>query len=184
MTDHEDHTDGDRTGDAEHRRQIALEEFRKLRGKYAHEHEGPDPAGERSEAIRRLLTADDPYEGLGGMLELDRDLGRGNLDIAALARRRLRVLRSVKVRELENPLCTAVADLVIEAMASRLVFEAAMSAESCEVPAGTSSQAGRDWLAAAVENLGDDDVYDLLAMAVRHSGHPDQVAELRRDLGL
>ena len=35
----------------------------------------------------------------------------------------------------------------------------------------------RQLLAAAVEDLGDDDVYALLAMALRHSGNPDPVTE-------
>ena len=179
MTDHDEHID-----DAERRRQAAIEEFRKMRGMFPEKHEGPDPAGERSEAIRRLLTADDPYRGMTGALMEDRQMSSGNLDLATLARRRLRALRGVKEREFDNPLCIAAADLVIEAMASQLVCEAAMAAEGREVSAGASSGAVREWLATAVEDLGDDDVYELLAMALSHSGHPDPVADLREDLGL
>ena len=62
-------------------------------------------------------------------------MSSGSLDIAALARRRLRALRDVKERELDNPLCIAAADLVIETIASRLVFEAAFAAEGQELRA-------------------------------------------------
>ena len=61
---------------------------------------------------------------------------------------------------------------MIEAMASQLVFEAASAAEGREVSAGADSGVERDFLAAAVEDLGDDDVYELLAMALRHSDAP------------
>ena len=98
-----------------------------------HEYEGPDPAGERSEAIRRLLTLDDPYEGLTGVLMEDRRMSSGNLDIAALAGRRLRSLRGVNEREIDNPLCIAAADLVIEAMVSQLVFEATLASQGHEL---------------------------------------------------
>ena len=184
MTDHEDPIEDPERDDAERRRQIALQEFRRLRGKYAHKYEGPDPASERSEAIRRLLTADDPYEGLTGALTEDRQMSSGNLDVAALARRRLRALRGVKEREPDNPLCIAAADLVIEAMASRLVFEAVLAVGDRELSAEAGSGPVRDSLAAAVENLGDDDVYELLALALRRSEHPDPVGALREDLGL
>ena len=60
-----------------------------------------------------------------------------------------------------------------------------MTLEGRELSVGSGSGPARDLLAAAVEHqLGDDDVYELLAMALRHSGHPDPVAELREDLGL
>ena len=176
--------EGPERDDTEHRRQIALMEFRNLRGKYAHEYEGPDPASERSEAIRRLLTADDPYEGLTGALTEDRQMSSGNLDLAALARRRLRALRGVKEREPDNPLSVAAADLVIEVMASRLVLEAFLTVEDRELRAEIGSGSVRDSLAAAVENLGDDDVYELLAMALRRPEHPDPADELREELRL
>lgn len=179
MTDHEEPIE-----DTERRRRAAIEDFRAMRGKYAHRYEGPDPAGERSEAIRRLLTADDPYEGLTGALMEERQRDSGNLDLAAVARRRLRVLRGVNDRELDNRLCIAAADLVIEAMASRLVLEAVLTAGDLELSAEAGSGPVRDLLASAVENLGDDDVYELLAMALRRSGHPDWADELREDLGL
>ena len=184
MTDHDDNVDDEHISDAERRRQTALDEFRELRGKYTHEYEGPDPAGERSEAIRRLLTLDDPYEGLTGVLMEERRMSSGNLDIAALAGRRLRSLRGVNEREIDNPLCIAAADLVIEAMASQLVFEATLASQGHELSVEPGSGPVRALLAAAVERLGDDDVYELLAMALRHSGHPDPVAELRQDLGM
>ena len=179
MTDHEDRID-----DAERRRQVAIEEFRKMRGMFAEVYEGPDPAGERSVAIRRLLTAEDPYEGLTGVLMENRQMSSDNLDLAALARRRLRALRGVKVRELDDRPCIAGADLAIEAMAWQWVFEAALSAENRELCGGAGSVAVRWLLAEAVEDLGDDDVYGLVAEALRHSGHPDPVGELREDLGL
>jgi len=184
MTDHDEPIEDPERDGAEHRRQIALMEFRNLRGKYAHEYEGPDPASERSEAIRRLLTADDPYEGLAGALTEDRQMSSGNLDLAALARRRLRTLRGVKEREPDNQLCIAVADLVIEAMASRLVLEATVASEGRELRAGPDSGPARDLLAATVEDLGDDEVYELLAIALRRSRRPDPVGELREGLGL
>ena len=137
MTDHDDNVDDEHISDAERRRQIALDEFRELRGKYIHKYEGPDPAGERSEAIRRLLTLDDPYEGLTGVLMEDRRMSSGNLDIAALAGRRLRSLRGVNEREIDNPLCISAADLVIEAMASQLVFEATLASQGHELSVGT-----------------------------------------------
>jgi len=170
--------------DAERRRRAALEGFKESWGEYAHRYEGPDPAGERSGAIRRLLTADDPYEGLTGALMEERQRDSGNLDLAALARPRLRVLLGVNDRELDNRLCIAAADLVIEAMASRLVLEAVLTAGDLKLSAEASSGPVRDLLAAAVENLGDDDVYELLAMALRRSGRPDWAEELREDLGL
>ena len=179
MADHDEHLD-----DAERRRRAVIEEFRNMRGRYAAEYEGPDPAGERSEAIRRLLTADDPYAGISGALDLERDLGRGSLDVAALARRRLKALRGVKEREFDNPLCNAAADLLLEAMASQLVLEAALAIEDRKAPPGADPGAVRDLLSAAVADLGDDDMFELLAMALRHSERCDWVAELRRDLGL
>ena len=179
MTEHDGHID-----EAERRRQLAIERLRQERGIFAEKYEGPDPAGEQSEAIRRLLQADDPYRGMTGGLMEGRQLSSGSLDLAALARRRLRALRGVKEREFDNPLCTTAADLVIEAMASQLVFEAALAAEGRELSAGAGPGAVRDLLAAAVEELGDDDVYELLAIALRHAGHPDPVADLRQDLGL
>ena len=121
---------------------------------------------------------------LSGTLMEDRQVSSGSLDIAALARRRLRALRGVKERELDNPLCIAAADLVIETIASRLVFEAAFAAEGQKLRAGARSGAIRDLLVSEVEDLGDDDVYELLAMALRHSEHPDPVSELREDLAL
>lgn len=179
MTDHTEPIE-----DAERRRRAAIEELEESWGKYAHKHEGPDPAGERSDAIRRLLTADDPYEGLTGALEEQRQRDSGNLDLAALARRRLRVLRGVNDRELDNRLCIAAADLVIEAMASRLVLETVLAAGDQELSSEAGSGPAPDSLAAAVQNLGDDDVYELLAMALRHTTHPDWADELREDLGL
>ena len=87
MTDHEEPID-----DTEARRIAALHRFEADLGKYAHKYEGPDPAGERSEAIRRLLTADDPYEGLTGALLRPRVHRLWSL--AALPRRITRQLRS------------------------------------------------------------------------------------------
>ena len=163
MADHDDNVDDEHISDAERRRQIALDEFRELRGKYIHKYEGPDPAGERSEAIRRLLTLDDPYEGLTGVLMEDRRMSSGNLDIAALAGRRLRSLRGVNEREIDNPLCIAAADLVIEAMVSQLVFEAMVSqlvfeatldSQGHELSVEPGSGPVRTLLAAAVERFG------------------------------
>ena len=184
MAEHEDHIHADHVEDAERQRQIALEEFRRLRGKYAHQYEGPDPAREQSEAMRRLLAADDPYEGMMGVLMEGRQMSSGNLDLAALAQRRLRALRGVKERGFDNLLCIAAADLVIEALASRLVLEARLASEGRELDTGASSATVRDFLATAIEDTGDDDVYELMAMALRRSGHPDPVAELREVLGL
>lgn len=67
---------------------------------------------------------------------------------------------------------------------SRLVLEARLAAEGRELDTGASSVTVRDCLATAIEDTGDDDVYELMAMALRHSGHPDPVAELREVLGL
>ena len=78
----------------------------------------------------------------------------------------------------------AIADVVIAAMASQLVFETALAAEGRDLPAQADSEAVRAWLADAVQDLGDDDAFHLMAEALRDAGRPDPVAEPREDLGL
>lgn len=72
-----------------------------------------------------------------------------------------------------------IADLVITAMASQLVFEEALAAEGRELPAGSGTEAMQIWLADAVADLGDDDVFDLIADALKHATSHYPVAELR-----
>lgn len=143
------------------------------------------PAFERSEALSRLLRAHRDYEESTDFLHEESRMERGSLDLTAMARRRLVALRGGPVRgEMDDPMRRGIADLVITAMASQLVFEASLAAEGRELPAGSGSGAMRAWLAAAVGDLGDDEVFDLVADAVKHSTSYDLVAELREDLGL
>ena len=170
-------------------RQRALQEFRRLGEKAAAAADARAaavyPAFERSEALRRLLRAHRDYEELTDLLTEERDMARGSLDLAAMARRRLVALWDGPVLiAMDDPMRTAIADVVIEAMAAQLVFEATLAAEGRELPAGTGSEAIRAWLADAVEELGDDEVFDLIAGALRNAGRADPIAELREDLGL
>ena len=170
-------------------RQRALEEFRRLGEKAASAANARAaavyPAFEGSEALRRLLRAHRDYEELTDLLTEERDMARGSLDLAAMARRRLVALWGGPVLiAMDDPMRTAIADVVIEAMVSRLLFEAASASEEQSPGSDTGSGAVRHMLAAAVEDLGDDEAYKLLAMALRHAGQYDPVAELRGDLGL
>ena len=170
-------------------RQRALQRFRRLGEQSAAAANARAaavyPAFERSEALRRLLRAHRDYEELTDPLVEERDMARGSLDLAAMARRRLVALWGGPVRiAMDDPMRTAIADVVIEAMVSQLVFEAALAAEEQGLGADTGSGAVRHMLAAAAEDLGDDDVYELLALALRRSEHPDPVGALREDLGL
>lgn len=143
------------------------------------------PAFERSDALRRLLKVHRDYEELTDLVVEERDMARGSLDLAAMARRRLVALWGGPVLiAMDDPMRTAIADVVIEAMVSRLLLGAASASEEQDLGADSSSGAVRHMLAAAVEDLGDDEAYEVLAMALRHAGHYDPVAELREDLGL
>ena len=131
------------------------------------------------------MSAHRNYEELTDLLVEERNMARGSLDLAAMARRRLVTLRGGPVRvEMHDPMRLAIADVVIAAMASQLVFEAALATEDRELPARADSQAMRAWLADAVQDLGDDDAFHLIAEALRDAGRPDPVAELREDLRL
>ncbi len=114
------------------------------------------PAFERSEALRRLLRAHRDYEELTDLLVEDRDMARGSLDLAAMARRRLVALRSGPVLvAMDDRMRLGIADLVITATASQLVFENALAAEGRDLSAGAGSEAVRAWLADAVQDLGE-----------------------------
>ena len=114
------------------------------------------PAFERSEALRRLLRAHRDYEELTDLLVEDRDMARGSLDLAAMARRRLVALRSGPVLvAMDDRMRRGIADLVITATASQLVFENALAAEGRDLSAGAGSEAVRAWLADAVQDLGE-----------------------------
>lgn len=170
-------------------RQRALEGLRRTQQRFAAAAKARAavvyPAFERSEALSRLLRAHRDYEETTDFLMEERSMERGSLDMTAMARRRLVALRGGPVRgEIDDQMRRGIADLVITAMASQLVFEAALAAEGRELPAGSGSGVMRAWLAAAVGDLGDDEVFDLVADAVNHSTSYDLVAELREDLGL
>ena len=169
-------------------RQRALQEFRRLGEQAASAADARAatvyPAFERSEALKRLLRTHRDYEELTDLLTEERDMARGSLDLAAMARRRLVALWGGPVLiAMDDPMRAAIADVVIEAMVSRLLLEAASSSEEQDMGADTGSSTVRHTLAAAVEDLGDDEAYELLAMALRHAGQYDPVAELREDLG-
>ena len=101
-----------------------------------------------------------------------------------MARRRLVALWGGPVLiAMDDPMRIAIADVVIAAMASQLVFESTLAIERRELPARADSEAMRAWLADAVQDLGDD-AFDLIAEALRDAARPDPVAELREDLGL
>lgn len=170
-------------------RQRALERLHEMQQKHAAAAEARRaavyPAFERSEALRRLLRAHRDYEEAIDWLTEERSMERGNLDLAAIARRRLVALWGGPVRgELDDPMRRGIADLVITAMASQLVLEAALAAEGRELPAGAGTEAMQMWLADAVADLGDDEVFDLIADALKHATDLYPVAELREDLGL
>ena len=170
-------------------RQRALQESRRLGEKAATAADARTatvyPAFERSEALKRLLRAHRDYEELTDLLTEERDMARGSLDLAAMARRRLVAFWGGPVLiAMDDPMRTAIADVVIAAMASQLVFEATLGAKCRELSAGTGSEAIRAWLADAVQELGDDEVFDLIAGALRNAGRADPLAELREDLGL
>ena len=170
-------------------RQRALQEFRRFGEQAAAAANARAatvyPAFERSEALKRLLRAHRDYEELIDLLTEERDMARGSLDLTAMARRRLVAVWGGPVLiAMDDPMRTAIADVVIAAMATQLVFEATLAAEDRKLPAGTGSEAMRAWLADAVEELGDDEVFDLISEALRGAGSPDPVAELREDLGL
>ena len=138
-------------------------------------HENTDRSLDCSLSVRPLVA----------LLTEERDMARGSLDLAAMARRRLVALWGGPVlTAMDDPMRIAIADVVIEAMASQLVFEATLAAKGRELPAGTGSVAIRARLADAVQELGNDEVFDLIADALRDAGTPDPVAELREDLGL
>ena len=176
-----------RFDDIERRR--ALQEFQK-RGEEAAaaaeaRADGVYPAFERSEALRRLLRAHRDYEEFTDLLVEDRDMARGSLNLAAMARRRLVALRGGPVLvAMDDRMRLGIADLVITATASQLVFENALAAGGRELSAGAGPGAMRAWLADAVGDLGDDEVFDLIADALKHPASPDPVAELREDLQL
>ena len=125
------------------------------------------PAFERSEALRRLLRAHRDYDESTERVLEHRKMETGNLDLTAMARRRLVALWSGPVLgDLGDPMRSGIADLVITAMASQLVLEAALAAEGRELPAGSGTEAMQMWLADAVADLGDDEVFDLIADAL------------------
>ena len=77
---------------------------------------------ERSEALRRLLSAHRDYEEFTDPLVEERDMARGSLDLAAMALRHLVALwGGPGLIEVDDPMRTALADVVIEAMVSRFV---------------------------------------------------------------
>ena len=136
--------------DIERRR--ALKEFRKRREEFAAAARARAaavyPAFGRSEALRRLLSAHRDYEETRAFCLEERDMARGSLDLAAMARRRLVALRGGPVLiEMHDRMRLGIADLVIAAMASQLVFEAALATEGRELPAGADSKrCGLGWL--------------------------------------
>ena len=131
-------------------RQRALQEFQRLGEEAAAVANARAtavyPAFERSQALRRLLKAHRDYEELTDLLVEERDMARGSLDLAAMARRHLVALW-------DDPMRTAIADVMIAAMASQLVFEATLATEHRELPARADSEAMRAWLADAVQDL-------------------------------
>ncbi|MXW96158.1 MAG: hypothetical protein F4110_14085 [Acidimicrobiaceae bacterium] len=170
-------------------RQRAIERLRELQQEYAAAAEARRaavyPAFERSEALRRLLRAHRDYDESTECVLEHRRMETGGLYLTAMARRRLVALWGGPVLgELDDPMRSGIADLVITVMASQLVLERALAAEGRELPAGSGTEAMQMWLADAVADLGDDEVFDLIADALRHATDLYPVDEMREDLGL